>query len=392
MLFGEIAISKKWITQGKLEEALEIQKQKNSWLIGEILCFLNYLKEEQVEELLKIQNNSHRKTNANVYFGRYKILHEIGRGGMGRVFKAHDPHLDREVALKVLKYGEGASEIEIERFIREARATAKLRHPHIVTLYDIGHENEQNFFTMDFISGVSLRDSLRSNPLTIEQIIVIMIKVTQAVGYAHSCGIVHRDIKPSNIMLDENKEPKVMDFGLAKMNSHDSISKTGDVLGTPAYMSPEQAKSDIVDKRSDIYSLGVTLHELLTGRPPFIGTSYLDVLYQVVHREPLSLRSFSPQTPIAVDAICFKCLEKNPRKRYQNTAEFIKDLQHFLHDKPVSAKWNKWRKIKNFLHYRKTLVFIIIVLALVIVALTTVVIYQHKQILQYKNLKHKTKD
>lgn len=385
MLFGRIALKKEWITPQQLEHALAVQKQKRGWLIGEILCFLNCLEEHQVQEILGEQNFAGSKASG-VYFGRYRIIGEIGRGGMGRVFKAYDPHLDREVALKVLRHGEGASEKDIERFLREAQTTAKLRHPNIVALYDIGNENEQNFFIMDFISGVPLKRFVQNYSLTISQIVSIMIKVTQAVGYAHNCGVIHRDLKPSNIMLTENREPKVMDFGLAKISAHESISKTGDVLGTPAYMSPEQAKSEIIDRRTDIYSLGVTLYELLCGRPPFVGSSYLDVLYQVVHHEPTPLRSFTSQVPSILDAICLKCLEKNPRKRYQDAQELITDLQNFLDDKPVLAKLSKWRYVKKFLSSKKTLLLVILFLLVIIVLLTITTISQRNQIVYYQQM------
>ncbi|BBM85077.1 serine/threonine protein kinase [Candidatus Uabimicrobium amorphum] len=385
MLFGQIALKKEWITSQQLEHALDVQKKKRGWLIGEILCFLNYMEESQVQEILGEQNFAVEKTG-HVQFGRYRIIGEIGRGGMGRVFKAHDPQLDREVALKVLRYGEGASDKDIERFLREAKTTAKLRHPNIVALYDIGNEDDQNFFIMDFISGVSLKRFVQNYSLTISQIVSIMIKVAEAIGYAHSCGVIHRDLKPSNIMLTENREPKVMDFGLAKISAHESISKTGDVLGTPAYMSPEQAKSEIIDKRTDIYSLGVTLYELLGGRPPFVGSSYLDVLYQVVHHEPTPLRSLTSQVSPILDAICLKCLEKNPRKRYQDAAELIADLQNFLDNKPVLAKLSKWRYVKKFLYSKKTLLVMIFLLMVVVIGLAITVIRQREMITYYQQM------
>ena len=272
-------------------------------------------------------------------FGRYEIIDEIGRGGMGRVYKAYDSQLAREVALKVLIWGDSSDSRQIERFHREARATAKLHHSNIVSIYDIGNAEGQNYFTMDFISGASLRDILRQKSLSNTENVDIMISVADAVDYAHSQGIIHRDLKPANIIIADDRQPKVMDFGLAKIVSvEDGLSRTGDVVGTPAYMSPEQADGKAVDIRTDIYALGATFYEMLTGRAPFQGESYIQLIYQILHKDPVWPRELSPGIPAELEAICLKCLEKNPDRRYQSAADLREDLSNYRQHKPIIAR------------------------------------------------------
>ena len=272
-------------------------------------------------------------------FGHYEIISEIGRGGMGRVYKVYDSRLAREVALKVLIWGESAASSQIERFHREARATAKLRHPNIVAIHDIGNAEGQNYFTMDFLSGASLRDILHQRTLSSKESVDIMIRVAAAVDYAHSQGIIHRDLKPANIIIDTDNQPKVMDFGLAKiLSSEDGLSKTGDVVGTPAYMAPEQAAGKAVDGRADVYALGATFYEMLTGRSPFQGESYVQILYQIMNKDPLWPRQLNPEIPVELEAICMKCLEKNADKRYATAADLHTDLDNYRQHKPISAR------------------------------------------------------
>lgn len=373
MRFGKIAIREGIISSEQLKEALRIQKQKGDWPIGEILAFLGYIDDADMRRVLDLQHRSpngaqagttagaaaddavvpvldleeaHEKATGKVLnyfgtrmFGRYQILDEIGSGGMGRVYKAYDSRLDRLIALKVLISGGAASPKQIERFLREARATAKLRHPNIVRLYDIGTEDGQNYFTMDFLEGLSLNAYVQKFLPTIFQRVAIMIKVGNAVHHAHTQDVIHRDIKPTNILVDAQQEPKVMDFGLAKMvSADDHLSKTGDVLGTPAYMSPEQSESKTIDSRSDVYSLGATLYEVLVGKPPFQGESYIDILHKIVHKDPPAPRKLKPDIPSNLEAICLKCLEKDPGRRYQSALQFVEDLQNFLDNEPILAK------------------------------------------------------
>ncbi|NUM33129.1 MAG: protein kinase [Candidatus Brocadiae bacterium] len=272
-------------------------------------------------------------------FGRYSILEDLGEGGMGHVYKAFDPELKRIVALKVI-LGEGKSEKkQIDRFLREAQTTAKLHHPNIVAVYDIGVQDKWPFFTMDFIEGERLDKYIENMPFKSDTISEIFIKIASAIQYAHDNGVIHRDIKPANIMIDKDKQPKVMDFGLAKIEQEDQkISRSGSVLGTPAYMPPEQAQGKEVDARSDIYSLGATLYECLTGSPPFKTNNYTKLVQEILAKDPKAPRQCNPNVPDDLQTICLKCLEKPMGLRYQKMQEVINDLKLFLEYKPIKAK------------------------------------------------------
>ncbi|WP_372370336.1 protein kinase [Candidatus Uabimicrobium sp. HlEnr_7] len=291
------------------------------------------------------QNDS-RKILGN----RYEVICKLGQGGMGTVYKVQDIQLDRTVALKTL-IAETDSETQINRFIKEAKATAALDHPNIIRVHDIGVFSKTPYFTMDLVAGASLKEFVKSTNVDARQLVGMMLKVVEAVHYAHSKGIIHRDIKPANIMIDKALQPKIMDFGLAKVvGSQDNISKTGDVIGTPAYMPPEQARGDKkINKRADVYSLGATLYQVITGRAPFEGVTYINIIQQVWNDEPIHPRSLNPETSMELEAIILKCLEKDPKKRYKSAAMLAKDLQNFLEDRPIMAKppttWTRLQKL-----------------------------------------------
>jgi phosphate/phosphite/phosphonate ABC transporter binding protein len=268
-----------------------------------------------------------RKTEDRVFFGRYRILAEIGRGGMGRVYKAYDASLNRVVAIKVLIAGEAAVQVEAQRFVKEARASAQLCHPNIVTLYDIGTEGKQTYLVMEFIEGISLKTLRQRAPLSIRQTVEIMRKVGTAVSYAHSQGIIHCDLKPANIMIDPFNEPKIMDFGLAKMMQETSeLTKSGVILGTPLYMPPEQARGRRdIDYRSDVYALGAILYELLTDSPLFSG-GCMEILEKIFADDPIPPSQIKPDIPKDLENICLKALEKEKERRYQSAAKFVDDL------------------------------------------------------------------
>lgn len=272
--------------------------------------------------------------------GRYTILEELGQGGLGKVYKAHDPQLDRIVAIKMLIAGESANEKETERFLREARATALLHHPNIVTIYDICQDKKATYFAMEFVDGVTLQTLTHKTPLSIRQAIAIMVKICEAVHYAHGQGVIHRDIKPANVMLTQNQEPKVMDFGLAKITREKKrLSLSGTIFGTLQYMPPEQAEGHVraIDVRSDVYSLGATLYELVTAQPPFTGNS-LQILYRISHDDPLSPRRLNPRVPPDLESIILKALHKNKGRRYQSAQALRDDLLNFSEGKPVVAR------------------------------------------------------
>ncbi len=273
------------------------------------------------------------------HFDRYKILGVLGEGGMGKVYHAHDPKLNREVALKIIMGGGQANEDSITRFMQEARAIAQINHPHVIRVYDIGQEEGTNFFTMEYIKGSTLTQI--QEKLSYEEKARLLVKIGLAVHEAHEHGIIHRDLKPANVMLDEEGEPRVMDFGLAKVVEEDSgLTKSDAILGTPAYMSPEQAAGELkkIDRCSDIYSLGAIFYELLTGNPPFRGDNMWQIMWQVQEKEPIALRKINPDIPADLEVICLKCLEKEPSKRYQSADLFAQDLQNFIEHKPIMAK------------------------------------------------------
>ncbi len=272
--------------------------------------------------------------------GGYELLEELGRGGMGVVYKARQTAVDRVVALKMILGGRLASAEEVQRFRMEAAAAAHLDHPHIVPLHEVGEHEGRPFFSMKWIDGESLAQQiprLKSNPRAAVQ---ILSQVAKAVHYAHQRGVIHRDLKPANILLDRQQQPHISDFGLARrVEGGSSQTRTGVIIGTPSYMAPEQAsgKSDVTTA-ADVYSLGAILFETLTGRPPFCGETPLDTVLQVLHQAPPSLREISPGIDRDLELICLKCLAKNPQDRYGSAEALAIDLEHWLTGEPLSAR------------------------------------------------------
>lgn len=274
-------------------------------------------------------------------FGDYVVVGEIARGGMGVVHRARHVTLNRTVALKMILGGRLASEGQVQRFYAEAEAAARLEHSGIVPIYEIGCEGDQHFFAMGFVDGDSLAQLVKAGPLPPREAARLVREIAIAVQYAHDRGIIHRDLKPSNILLDGEGHPKVTDFGLAKITDRDTgLSTTGDVMGTPSYMSPEQATGKIheVGRPADVYSLGAILYCLLTGRPPFQAASVLETLQQVQQVEAVSPRVLNPAIPRDLDTITLKCLQKPPTKRYASAQELADDLGRFLDEQPIQAR------------------------------------------------------
>jgi len=274
-------------------------------------------------------------------FGKYELLEEIGRGGMGVVFRARQRDLNRVVALKMILSNHLAAGDDVKRFYREARAAGSLRHPQIVGIHEVGQINGQHYFAMDFIAGTSLAGSLRAGPLEPERAARCLVGVARAVQFLHDHGIVHRDLKPSNILLDLAGTAYVTDFGLAKVFAdQDERTQTGVILGTPGYMSPEQAAGRIndVSPRSDVYSLGAILYEMLTGRPPFREDNQLNTILQVLEGEPTLPRQLNAGIPPEIERICLKCLEKAPDRRYASATALADDLDRYLRREPIEAR------------------------------------------------------
>jgi serine/threonine protein kinase/WD40 repeat protein len=298
------------------------------------------------------------------YFGDYELLEEIARGGMGVVYRARQVSLNRIVAVKVLLFGQFASDEFVQRFRTEAEAAANLHHPNIVAIHEIGEHEGRQYFSMDYVAGGHLGDLVREQPLPAKRAAALLKTIAEAVHHAHQRGVLHRDLKPSNVLMDSQGNPRLTDFGLAKRfgggtpaggtgvspvriephgrdpHATPELTVTGQMLGTPSYASPEQAggRRSTVTTASDVYSLGAILYFLLTARPPFLGESLEETLHQVLQQEPVSPRLLNPSVPRDLETICLKCLEKEPSRRYGSAQELAEELERFLNDRHILAR------------------------------------------------------
>lgn len=275
------------------------------------------------------------------FYAEYELLGEIGRGGMGVIYKAHQPGLNRTVALKAIHAAGLAGDAARRRFQAEVKMAGRLNHPNIVPVFDVGVMDGCPCFSMEFFPGGSLADRLRQSGIPIEDAVALLTKVARAVYFAHQHGVLHRDLKPANILLDAAGEPHVADFGLAKeLDSGSDLTRSGAVLGSPSYMSPEQAagKSESLSVATDIYSLGAILYELLTGRPPFLAATPLETLRLVVEQEAQRPSTVAGRADRDLETICLKCLEKEPSRRYATAGELAADLERWLRHEPIHAR------------------------------------------------------
>lgn len=284
----------------------------------------------------------------------FKISREIARGGMGIVYEAIQENLQRTVAVKVLRSGQDASEIERERFQQEALAAGRLQHPNIVPIFDIGEYEDQPYFSMAFVRGTSLDELLQKNGKQRPRYAAeLLLKLTKAVETAHRHGIVHRDLKPGNVLIDERGEPQIADFGLAKrLEEGQDLTMTGQALGTPSYMAPEQAagKKEATHPAVDIYALGGILYAMLTGRPPFVAASAWAVVTQVLQQEPTWPSTIASDVDPTLEAICLRCLEKDPKSRYSDAKELSNDLDSYLNGRPVvGVRIGRWATFRQWL-------------------------------------------
>ena len=282
--------------------------------------------------------------------GGYEILEEIGRGGMGVVFRARQIDLDRIVAVKTLTWQGSGGEGSAERFRSEARLVASLHHPNIVRVYDIGMEDGCPYFSMEYVEGASLSERLRERPMEPRRAAECLADIAAAIHYAHGHGIIHRDLKPGNVLVDLEGVAKVTDFGVAKRFGVEDgggggawtteLTRPGSLIGTPSYMAPEQLRSgrESAGRTSDVYAMGAVLYHALTGRPPFLAADVESTLLQVIDMEPTPVRELNPAVPDELDAICLKCLEKEPGRRYATAGELEADLRRFVRHEPVVAR------------------------------------------------------
>jgi TolB-like protein/Tfp pilus assembly protein PilF/predicted Ser/Thr protein kinase len=273
--------------------------------------------------------------------GDYELLEEVGRGGQGVVFRARQKSLNRIVALKVISLGQWASKAHLRRFRLEAEAAAKLEHPGIVPIHEVGERDGSCYFSMKFVEGGQLDEVVRHTPMSIRQAAELIAKVARTVHYAHEHGILHRDIKPGNILLDAKGEPHLTDFGLARLvESESSVTQTLDILGTPSYMAPEQALGNnaAVSSATDVYGLGAVLYQLLAGQPPFAGGATYETIKLLLDTEPRAPRLLNPKIDRDLSTICLKCLEKDPKRRYSSALELAEDLERWLKHEPIHAR------------------------------------------------------
>lgn len=282
-----------------------------------------------------------QRKSAMADFGDYELLEEIGRGGQGVVYRARQKSLGRTVALKVIGLGHWSSTPHLKRFRQEAEAAARLEHPRIVPIYEIGEGDGCCYFTMKFVEGGPLDQAATDGPLPIRRAAELILKIAQTVDFAHENGILHRDIKPGNILLDRQGEPHLTDFGLARLIEQEStVTNTLDVLGTPSYMAPEQASGSArsLTPAADVYSLGAVFYQMLTGQPPFAGGTTYETIRMVLEKEPRDPRLWNGKVDVDLATICLKCLEKEPVRRYQTAHDLASDVERWLRHEPIAAR------------------------------------------------------
>ena len=273
----------------------------------------------------------------------YKISDKLGEGGMGVVYKAEDTKLHRSVALKFLSPQCLGTEEDKARFVREARAAAALDHPSICTVHAINEAEGQTFISMAYIDGQSLEEIIKSGPINPDEARNIAIQIAEGLQEAHEKGIIHRDIKTANIMVNRKGQAKITDFGLAKLSGRTRLTQTATIMGTVSYMSPEQARGETVDHQTDIWSLGVVLYEMLTGRLPFLAKNEVAMVHKIIYEEPENVTGINPYVPPGLNAVVTKAMAKNKEDRYATISDFLTDIRNYQTVKPVESAYTEMK-------------------------------------------------
>ncbi len=388
-LFGQLAVARGFVPQARVDEALAEQREEGRGSeLGQILLRRGWISMEQFLEVLRLQQrfvlrcpSCDRSYDVFGYkrgdrfhctrcstalevprsaeellgdpavppelagrplltIGRYRVIREIARGGMGIVYHAYDPEMRREIALKVIRHDE-AGPRTVERLRREAVAAARLGHPNIVRVYDVGEAEGMQYLAMEYVEGTSMERLVRRRDPDRDALARLLVAIARAVDHGHQHGIVHRDLKPANILVDGDGRPVVTDFGLAKvLDAETLLTRSGLVLGTPVYMAPEQAQGQVsrISARTDVYALGVMLYEILTGTVPHEGEDVMDVYRRIVEDEPVPPRALRSEIPAGMEAVCLKAIEKEPSARYATAAAFADDLERAIAGRPVLAR------------------------------------------------------
>ena len=315
-------------------------------------------------------------TTGLVFAGRYQIIEELGKGGMGRVYKALDTKIDEKIALKLIKPEIATDKKTIERFSNELKYARKIRHKNVCHMYDLGEEKGNNYITMEFVEGEDLKSMIRmSGQLSTGMTIKVAKQICDGLSEAHKLGMIHRDLKPGNVMIDKNGDARIMDFGLVRSLEAKSITGAGVMIGTPEYMSPEQVEGKEIDKRSDLYSLGVALYEMMTGQVPFEGDTPFTIGVKHKSEIPQEPKKINEQIPDDLNLLIMKCLEKEKERRYQTADEIHADLENIEKGLPTTIREIPMKKpltsreITVTLGMKKLLVPSVILLGVVIAAL-----------------------
>ena len=341
-----------------INQSYDEDNQDNATALNNVVQSQNNDGQTNIVQKDANQDDSHHGQNQNEpsypdkKFSSYEIIEEIARGGMGIVYKARQLNLNRIVALKVLLTGGVATPTEIKRFRQEAEIAGSLQHPYIVSIYEVGEYNHYHYFTMDYIPGDTLKVHIKKHSRK-KNLFKILVKISEALQYAHDHNVIHRDIKPSNIIVTPEWEPKLTDFGLAKrINEKSDIPEEGHTLGTPFYLSPEQARGDKnIDGRTDIYSMGVILYEILTGQVPFRSNTLMELYNRIMNEDPLPPRRINKRIDKNISTICLKAMSKEPEERYQTAQELADDLSRYLKGEPIVARPTS--QLKRIVQYVK---------------------------------------